>query len=343
MICPHCRANLQRKQRTGNRCSSCRREFALDPKTNPLRLHDLRVHALAERLATRGRDGQPPLRFTADQLRLAASRKVLTGRSSSGWLVGAGVVGVAGGIVAVSSGATVAVGALVVLVLAGLLVLGHVLTADQRRYPGLPVSAAQFAALLARWHQVHGRPPAGLLPDGPPRTVVPAGPVRAVLVCPDAATVAFLAAAGVAERHPVVLVVGVPGRIPPEATAAARDGLPVLVLHDADPLGCLAAPRLRAVLRGGPVVDVGLRPAVARTSRAGVRVRPHGELVAELRATGGLAPDELAWLEEGNTVPLAAVLPARLLRAVERAVERAVVGADPDRERARAIGFLSSP
>lgn len=339
MICPHCRASLLRKQRTGNRCGSCRREFAFDPKTNPLRLHDLRVGALAERLATRGRDGQPPLRFTADQLRLAASRKVPTGRSGSGWLVGAGVVGVGGGIAAVAGGgAVVGVAALVVV---ALLVLGHVLTAAGRRYPGLPVSTAQFATMLARWQRVYGQPPAGLLADGPPRTVVPSGPVRAVVVCPDAATVAFLAAAGVAERHPVVLVPGIPGRIPSEATTAARDGLPVLVLHDADPLGCLAAPRLRAVLRGTRVVDVGLRPATAKGAKTVVRVRPPGDLLAELRAAGGVRPDELAWLEAGNTVPLAALLPARLLRAVERAVERAVDAADPDRARARSIGFLS--
>jgi hypothetical protein len=345
MICPHCRAGLLRKQRTGNRCSSCRREFALDPKTNRLKLHDLRMRALTERLATRGRDGQPPLRFTAEQLRLAATRKVLGDRPTSGWLVGAGSIGCVGTVVAVAAaaagGAAFGGVAAVVLVVVGLLVLGHVRTADSRRYPGLPVGAAQFGELLERWQRVYGQPPPGLLPAAPPRPVGPRGPVRAILVS-DPDTVAFLAAAGLAERHPVLLVPGRPGEVPREVPAPARDGLPILVLHDADALGCLWVARMRAAFPGARVVDAGLRPVTAKLGATAVRLRPPAGYLAELRASGAVAGDALAWLAEGNTLPLAAVLPARLLRAAERAVTPRR-SPDPDRERARAVGFLSGP
>jgi hypothetical protein len=348
MICPHCRASLLRKQRTGNRCSSCRREFAFDPKTNRLRLHDLRVQDLARTLSTRGRDGLAPLGYTADQLRFAASRKALASTStSSGWVAGAWLVGIGGvvlgfGSAIAGSGAmfgAVAVGVLVVL---GLLALGHVLTAGRRRYPGLPVGAGRFATMLTRWNTVYGQPPSGLLPAASRRPVAPAGLPRALLLCPDPDTVAFLAAAGLAARHPVLLVPGPAENPPPEVVAAARDGLPVLLLHDADARGCLAVRRLRTALPGARVIDVGLRPRVARGARVTVRERPPSGALAELRAAGDLAADELAWLEEGNGLPLAAVLPARLLRAVERAVER-VQALDPDQARARSVGFLSGP
>lgn len=46
MICPHCAADLKYKARSGRRCGSCRREFALEPKTEVLGLHDLRMRRL---------------------------------------------------------------------------------------------------------------------------------------------------------------------------------------------------------------------------------------------------------------------------------------------------------
>lgn len=69
MICPHCSASLLRKERSGSRCSKCRRDFALDPKSNPLGLHDLRVRKLANALSDPGRPDAPRLRYTPDQLR----------------------------------------------------------------------------------------------------------------------------------------------------------------------------------------------------------------------------------------------------------------------------------
>lgn len=59
---------------------------------------------------------------------------------------------------------------------------------------------------------------------------------------------------------------------------------------------------------------------------------------AEIEALG---PGDHTWLADGNTFPLAALRPARLLRAVERAVERA--GSDPDQLRAAELGFLAWP
>jgi hypothetical protein len=352
MICPHCRTSLLRKQRTRSRCSSCRRVFAFDPKTNRLKLHDLRFIALTRRLAGRGREGLPDLRYTADQLRFAATRKVLAeGSTSSGWQGCAWMLAVPGLIAAVllaaaggwAEGGVVFVGVAVVV---GGLVFGHFATADRRRYPGAPVDRAAFAAMLARWQQVYGRPPGGLLPPGRSALVAPNGPPRAVLVCPDADTVAFLAAAGLVQRHPVVLVAdpaALDGRPSPAVIDAARAGLPVLLLHDADPRGCLAAALLRAALPGARVVDAGLRPRVGRAVATALRVRPPDGLAERLRAAGtDLDADELSWLADGCVVPLAAVLPARLLAGVERAVRRATT-ADPDRARARAVGFLTAP
>lgn len=348
MNCPHCTTSLLRKQRTGNRCSRCKREFALDPKTNPLQLHDLRLRALDQRLSGRDPHGRPRLRYTADQLRFAAMRKVLVaGTSRSEWLGCAAGLVVPGIVVAfvlmvVARTGMGGVIAVVVLVVAAVLVLRHVLTADERRYPGAPVSHQEFAATLRRWQQVYGEPPRGLLPPGRSGTVGPAGPPRAVLVCTDDDVVAFLAAAGLFERHPVLLVAdpaaldGHPSR---PVVDAARAGLPVLVMHDADPRGCLAVPLLRAALPGTRVVDVGLRPRDGLAAAPPLRVRPPDELVERLRAAGtDLDADELTRLAEGQVVPVAAVRPARLLRAVERAVSRETID---DHDRARAIGFLS--
>lgn len=54
MICPHCEHSLLRKERTGNRCGYCRRLYALDPKTNRLKLSDLRVRRVVAALSAGG-------------------------------------------------------------------------------------------------------------------------------------------------------------------------------------------------------------------------------------------------------------------------------------------------
>lgn len=345
MICPHCSANLLRKQRSTRTCSKCRRPFALEPKANSLHLHDLRVRRIAGLLADPGRAGAPPLRYTADQLRMAASRKVLANPDgSSAWLGCAGMVmffGLVGGFMALPAQTGELFVAIVLIVswVVLICVVGHLVTARRRRLPGEPMSASTFRLrVLDRWAEVYGGPPPGLLPARPVVDVLPPGPPAAMLYCPDAGTVGFLAASGIVEKRGVALIVQ--GREwPPPALPAAR-AIPVLVLHHADVAGCLVVPRLRAVLPPGTrVIDAGLRPRVAERIGPPVRTPPDGTLLHELTRTGSLDPGELSWLARGNTLPLAAVRPARLLAAVERALPQG----DPEEKRAEAVGFMAWP
>jgi hypothetical protein len=346
VICPHCSASLLRKQRSMRTCSKCRRKFALEPKLNPLHLHDLRLRKLADVLADPGRPGAAPLRYTADQLRMAASRRRLASPARpSSWLGCAGVItffGLLGGLgLLISQNGELAVAAVLMVFWAVVCCLiGHVGTAQRRRLPGEPMSAPAFRRwVLDPWAEVYGGPPPGLLPPRRLVDVLPPGPPTALLYCPDPGTVDFLAASRIVEKRGVALIVQ--GREwPPAALLAADRALPVLVLHHADAAGCLTAPRLRAALPPGTrVIDAGLRPRAAERIGPPVRLPPDRSLLAELARTGSLEASEQAWLARGNTLPLAAVRPARLLAAVERALPEG----DPAEERAEAVGFMAWP
>ncbi|WP_345613117.1 hypothetical protein [Pseudonocardia adelaidensis] len=327
-------------------CAHCRRRFALEPKANSLHLHDLRVRTLAERLSDPGQAGAPPLRYTADQLRMAASRKVLANPDgSSAWLGCMGPVTLFGvfvgffALVAQLGELFVAV-VLVVFWVVVICLIGHVATARRRRLSGEPMSASAFTLwVLDPWVEVYGVQPPGLLPPRPVVDVLPPGPPAALLYCPDPGTIDFLTASGIVDRRGVALIVQ--GREwPPAALLAADRAVPVLVLHHADAAGCLVVPRVRAALPAGTrVIDAGLRPRVAERLGPPVRLPPDRSLLRELARTGSVDAAEQAWLARGNTLPLAAVRPARLLAAVERALP----DGDPDEARAEAVGFMAWP
>src|SRR5687767_502994 len=54
MRCPHCRATPRYRDRGDGCCPACGRAFALDPRTNAMRLNDLRFRHLAARLGADG-------------------------------------------------------------------------------------------------------------------------------------------------------------------------------------------------------------------------------------------------------------------------------------------------
>lgn len=364
MICPHCAADLKYRERTGRRCSRCRREFALEPKTDTFGLHDLRmrrvVSLLTDPVTTPRPEGAErpligPMRYTAEQLRFATARKTIaaTKRIPSGWFTAIRVLLVLGffsGFIAMTSNSGLLPVVLVVVpVLGVLLLVGHFSTLDNRRYPGEPVTPEKFGEVLARWQAVYGTPPPGLLP---PRPVVPAGPPgrpRCAVFCPVAPIVDFLAGTDLPRRRGVLLVPS-DGSWPPLALVNALQAdatLPVLALHDADPFGVQLPARLRAALPPGTrVVDIGLGPTRAAAAGPPVRRRPDATAIAGLPPS--LTVEDRAWLAKGMTFPLVALRPARLLRAVERAIDRLdtpapPVPTDPEQARLASAGFLNWP
>ncbi|WP_329275150.1 hypothetical protein [Streptomyces sp. NBC_00691] len=341
MICPHCERNLLRKERTGNRCTHCRRSYALDPKTNPLRLNDLRVRRIATVLTDGGR-----IAIVPDQLWYALSRKRLRDTEFGQGCAGAAFV-VAGFVTVIALFAEVPV---LLIGSAALLLIGLGISAARAMGAGRgipPVVRESFPTqILSPWRSVYGVLPPGVL-DLAGSTGGAADPAGAagttgVLICPDRAVVAFLVADGLPARHGLAVV-----RSAVEA-AAVPSKWPVLVLHDSDAEGELLVRGVRAALPGRTVIDVGPPLRTVRALPQAVpyrdpRRKPSPADMRLLAAPGTYTPEELKWLGQGWRFPLVGLPPARLLAVVDRVAGQVSRRADPDRRRAADLGFLTWP
>jgi hypothetical protein len=329
VICPRCDRRLRARERRDQICAYCFRAFAFDPKTNDIRLHDLKVRRLAEKL----RSGGLRLCYTPTQLRYAASRKAINALKPP-WL----------GYVYRQRFLTVAVMVIIVIIIIvqpyggvavatvlgpiGLVVVTIVIL---RMRPGLvpprsinpPISDAGFQALLKRWVRIYGKPPPGMVAEQPP-VFVP-NP-RVALVCPDTSVLSCLSANGVPERNSMVLVPNV---------AAVPPSVPVILVHDASPAGLRFVAAARAALPDRTVVDAGLRPATVLRRSGLLRLR---DRTAELPVLP-ITDEEARWLAKGWWSPVAALPPAKLIAMVGRALGRL----DPDWGRAASVGFLTWP
>ncbi|MFF9864727.1 hypothetical protein ACF1G0_04795 [Streptomyces sp. NPDC013953] len=339
MICPHCARDLRRTERTGNVCGHCRRSYALDPKTNPLGLHDLRVRRVVARLTRAGE-----IRVTPGQLWYALSRRRLAkGEATSGCIAPALFAGGITGVIGLDEDLVLLHIASVALLL---LTAGLVLMRVAGVGKGVPPQSREAfrSGPLVEWKKLYGELPPGLVDDGRfPRDGRPAAAERrAVLLCPDPSVAAFLAADGLPGRYGVVLAEDVH-----EVSAHCPDG-PVIVLHDADARGHLLVREAREALPGRRVIDAGLSLrsvdgmpwAVPYRDEPG---KPDSATMDRLASGVGLTPKELRRLARGWRFPLVGVPPARLLAVVTRVVERTVRTVDPDRRRAASVGFLTWP
>lgn len=361
MKCPHCHADQTFRQRSGRRCGKCKREFAFEPRTDPLKLTDTRFTQIAEKLSAGG-----TLAYSVEQLRHALSAKAVRAQAPASAQAALGCAFVAGAVGFILVG-FVADQLLLAVGVALLIWLGGGIFWATRRgrpfYPKLPVEPLRFEReVLDRFRKVYGHGPPGLISGERLRLLdyrmpLP-GMLRGALVCPERAVLDCLRTNGVPEQTGLALIpVGAP-LTPAEqdqlVVLRTRPDLPLLLLHDASPAGCLLAEGVAQALNLGQqrrVIDIGLRPqtAVERKLLA-VGAPPDPALIERLRAQGRLRPDELAWLAEGKVAPILAVSPKRLLAMVSRAAQRlqapdrppAARPATPEQQ-AQAVGFLSWP
>jgi hypothetical protein len=381
MLCPHCKKTLLYRERGGRQCSACKCEFAFEPKTGPLRLHDLRFRKTVAKVGDNGR-----LRYTADQLRHFLARKVVAAQkpTSLGVLVTGTLLAAFLAGTAVSAVVSPRLGIPLALLV---LIAGAAFGWRQSRrpfHPRMPIDAAKFATdVLGRWQKVYGGAPDGLINEAslrdPARAALATEGLRAVVVCPERGVLACL----LANRIPEKLRVGLLPTEPPfdaweEAILAVlrkEPRLPILLLHDASAAGALLAQDLPLLLRLSPehrIVDLGLNPRRSiekQRLRLGAPVpqqaldRLRAQALDGAPPTGPahnarplrrrravLTPLELAWLEQGHYSPVLALAPADIVKRVTAGLERVAArrGAERPAESsepipARAVTFLSWP
>ncbi|WP_380283113.1 hypothetical protein [Kitasatospora purpeofusca] len=376
MICPSCAARLLARERAGRVCARCRKPFALEPKLDK-GLHDLRLRRTVERLGDGGRvvltveqlrwafhDRRPPGRVPRKDPPARPNPPRFDHPVAIAVNAATGAAALAGACYL----ATLAIGLLVFclpLAALGVMMLRGAaselarwtrrsglrsaheqaerawrerkdrLRQEEARWTsplshGNTWSAGEFRiSVVERWIAVHGALPEGVVAESAVRMAALDGPPALAVLCPDWTVTAFLHANGFPARYRAVLV-ATPGELPRH--------LPVVVLHDASPNGCLLAAEARAARPDSTVVDAGVsaRTVLAAGARA-VQLYEHqlrAPLREQLRRLPALTEGERAWFGRGMWSPLAAQPPQRVLAVAERAADRALN---------RHVGFLTWP
>ena len=370
MTCPHCAQSLQRRDRSGRVCDSCKKEFAFEPKEDPLRLTDVRFRKAAERLGAGGG------KFTAAQLRFVLGLRAGPpgGFFTAGYWIAAVFIAlaVAGFVVvgrvplesfdrnAAETAAAAFLGVGVIVFITRILRQGTVMTDETFQ-----------SETLERWRGVHGDLPKGLggrgCLAGPPAEARPLDRLAGVVVCPDRRVLDCLLANDV----PRDLRLGVlPTAAPADewekgllALLRGNSSLPVLLLHDASAEGVFLArdlPRLLGLDAGHRIYDLGLNPrkSVAKNRKA-VRLPVPAEILSRLnrepvgvdvagsrpirRGRARVTPEEMAWLMAGNCAPILAVPPASLVKRLKFALGKIAPKKSTcqEVEALESVGFMS--
>ncbi|PDW01508.1 hypothetical protein [Candidatus Viridilinea mediisalina] len=337
---------------------------------NTLKLHDLRLQQLAEKLSANG-----TLVYGIEHLHYAAVRKLVTSPSAANsfikralQLLTLGIICFIVGCVVLdviannpAAGIPILMGAMLIV---GIGLIVWVLRAERRRYPPLPISVAQFTKQIIKpYYEVYGSMPQGLLDDQQRNRLSSELPapqnLRGAVVCPNRTMCEVLLANGVPDRFGLAVL---PAHEPFNPAEQAhleqlrqQPRLPLLLLHDASPQGCLWATQALATLglTAAPerrVVALGLRPrTVLKRNVMTLKAKPNEAILQQLQQGGKLTAEELAWLQAGNYTPITVLPPARLLALIERVRLRpltppAAPQSEPAPEQvAQAIGFMSWP
>lgn len=325
MICPHCNQNVLYKERSGLKCSKCEREFAFEPKTHQLGLHDVRFRKAITKLSD-DPNGGDKLYFTSGQMLHFLSRKKLKNSFSTtrGLLVFLSVATFI--VVAVAAFVTKFFALLALAVFVGL-IFAAVLKVFWKTEGSLslPQNATDFENNWDRWRWIYGQLPpllvAARLPSQDPSALKDA---RGILMCSETEILTCLAANQTAENLGLVLINPYLSTDKFSFIREQRD-LPIFVLHDASPEGCLLKDEIVEKFfknnRDRKIYDLGLRPqTVIKANLMRLRTAPLRDSLQNLN--NRLTPEEITWLKNGNHTPLLSLRPAPLIAFVTRAVNR---------------------
>ncbi len=337
MKCIYCGTDSTYQDRAKNNsaCKACKHPFAFEPRGASPRVTD----GLFQRVI-KDVSGDGTVSFTEDQLWYELNRRIVRRRFWHGtWGAVAGISGLGGaGLTALllSTGPV----ALVPLACgAGGLVYAAVMNGKARKSAPLYVEISRpkfLSDYLGKWVHAHGRPEK-LLPD------VDRHPAAAAPLAPDVTSYSFDRALVTDRAETAAMLVANNFHFENNCAILSEDGYPfhardtvltmlrrnpalkVFVLHDASPPGCALPQTLRSMEWFSDtdiaVIDLGLRPQHAMRSRMILR-QEEGRVYGPEKLPG-LTPEERAWMEEGNVAELAAMRPARLMRAIYQGFARA--------------------
>ena len=323
MICPHCKADIKLKERTGSKCSKCSKVFAFEPKIHPLGISDLYFQKVVAKL-----QGKENLKYTAQQLQSALEKKSLKAKFGVTALL---VVTIVGTVIA----SFFLIWAGVVVLVTGLLITAAV------KFLKAPVITPKLTPqkfeekVLNRWFEIYSSQPEGLI-GGKTRTPEKDSSSRAILVCESADTASFLIENKILAARQIAIAKSAAEMA---AMQAAAGRVPVLVLHDASPAGYDFVGHIRQTVP--PDVgfyDIGLRPQTAMKV-----VKTPYRTAGQPRNYSGLTPEENAWLSEGHFVVLSSLLPEKLAAYVRGQVDSRLsktANTNPE-EIAKSIGFMT--
>lgn len=333
MKCIHCDSdtNYKTRQSNHNRCGACGHAFAFEPRTNSLSMADKRFQKIVKDVSA-----DNTLFFTERALWYEFNRNLWRKTFwKAPWGGAAAATGFSGLVTAivVHSGWPLLIGIAAVVVCA---VQSKRAPQPSNRHPRIALNVF-LSDYLGRWLVTHG-PLERLLPSPVPR---PAPTPRGAE--PDLTAYSFDRALVVDKADTAAMLVANNFHFENNCAILSADGYPydvaatvmtmlrrnpelkVFALHDASAEGCALPLRLReerwfpeANIR---VIELGLLPRHAQKMAMLTLAGAAAVVLPALR--GPLTAEEIAWLEKGESAELAAMRPARLMRATYQGFARA--------------------
>ncbi len=322
MQCPHCKANVTRKERSGNVCSKCYQEFAFEPKQHPLGLNDLRFQRTVAKISENDK-----LYFTSSQLQFALSRKRLNSNTTIIFLVVLAIVTSIITLAFYSPAIVVVIPLWIILIIAKMIY--------SKKKVSLPQTFDEFeTSVLNRWKSVHKKYPSKLIVEKFANRDSHQD-LRGILLCETEDTVNFLLANQINTDLGLAILTQLKSEI-----FRNRSDLPVFVLHDASIEGWNFAQQIKAQFgHQRQVIDLGLRPQTAFKSK----LTKFRQTAVNIRHNNNLTAEENTWLKQGFYTPLFVMKPAQLIKYVTNQVgqKSKLIKVDNSEKQAKAIGFMT--